>query len=131
MLSVDAEKLDFLVQVLSCGMYSVSEFSRQPLTPFESRFNFPDRLNLHKLMERPKMFRRANRRRRYPRRLSSIRTVFLSFLCNHRPHLSPVSIFRTSATPLITGKGQKRFAAPIDDSDFESPLNRFSRPPLA
>jgi hypothetical protein len=35
-------------------VHSVSQFSRQPLTPFESRFDFPDRLNLPKLMQRPK-----------------------------------------------------------------------------
>jgi hypothetical protein len=51
--------------------HSVSQFSRQPLTPFESSFDFPDRLNLPELMQRQKMFHRANRRRRFPRRLSS------------------------------------------------------------
>jgi hypothetical protein len=37
------------------------------------------------------------------------------------PVSSPVSIFRTDSTPLITGKGQKHSAARIGDSDFESP----------
>jgi hypothetical protein len=34
--------------------HSVSQISRQPLTPFESRFDYPDLLNLPKLMQRPK-----------------------------------------------------------------------------
>jgi hypothetical protein len=51
--------------------HSVSQFSQQQLTPFESHFNFPDRLNLPKLMQRQKMFHHANWRRRFPRWLSS------------------------------------------------------------
>jgi hypothetical protein len=38
--------------------HSVFQFSRQSLSVFESRFDFPDRLNTHKLMQRPK--NRAN-----------------------------------------------------------------------
>ena len=43
------------------SMISVSQFSRQPLTPFESRFDFPDRLDPYQLMQRPNTFSRANR----------------------------------------------------------------------
>ena len=55
--------------------HSVSQFSRQPPIPFESRFDFPDRLDPYQLMQRPKTFRRANRRRRFPRRVSSPHAV--------------------------------------------------------
>ncbi len=47
------------------------QFSQQLLTVFESRFDFPDRLNTHEPIQRPKTFRRTNRRRRFLRRLSS------------------------------------------------------------
>jgi hypothetical protein len=60
---------------------SVSQFSLQPSTASEPRFDFPAQCN--------------------------------------------------SFSPAFTGKGRKSFAAPIDDSDFESPLNRLSRPPQA
>ena len=45
--------------------HSVSQFSRQPPTPFESRFNFPDRFDKVEHRQRPKTFGRANRRRRF------------------------------------------------------------------
>ena len=51
--------------------HSNFQFSQQPLITFESRFNFLDRLDPYQLMYRPKIFRRANRRRRFPRRVSS------------------------------------------------------------
>jgi hypothetical protein len=54
--------------------HSVSHFSRQPLTPFESPFNFLDRLNLQKLTKRQKTFRRANQQRRFPKWLTSSHT---------------------------------------------------------
>jgi hypothetical protein len=44
-------------------VHNVSQFSRQLLTPFESRFDFPDRLNLPKLMQRPK-YNTINHRQR-------------------------------------------------------------------
>jgi hypothetical protein len=50
---------------------SVSQFSWQPPTPFESIFNFPDKLNPPKLVQRPKMFCWANRRPLFPRLLTS------------------------------------------------------------
>ena len=49
----------------NCAMllceHSISQFSRQPPTPFEPRFDFPDRFDSLKLMQRPKIFRAANR----------------------------------------------------------------------
>jgi hypothetical protein len=72
MLSVVAEKIEFFCTGAKLlHVYSVSQFPRQPLTPFESRFDFPDQLNLPKLMQRPKMFRRTNLRRQFPRLLTS------------------------------------------------------------
>ena len=72
-------KLKNTVTGAHCAMllceHSVSQFSRQPLTPFEPRFDFPDRLDPYKLMQRPKIFRAANRRRRFPRRVSSRHAV--------------------------------------------------------
>jgi hypothetical protein len=55
---------------------------------------------------------------------SSRSTVFLSFLCNQQPLLSPVSIFLTNATCLSLCKGQKCFAERFGDDDFQggSPL---------
>jgi hypothetical protein len=50
--------------------HSVSPFSRQLLTPYESCFDFPDRLNTHERMQRQKTFSRANRQRLFPRRLA-------------------------------------------------------------
>ena len=41
------------------------------------------------------------------------------YLGNHRPHSSPVSIFRTDLAPLINGKGRKHSAAQIRDGEFE------------
>ena len=73
-------------KVILLHEHSVSQFSRQPPTPFESRFDFPDRLDPHQLMQRLKTFRRANRQRRFPAGLLSsccASTVFLSFLDNH------------------------------------------------
>jgi hypothetical protein len=52
-------------------VHSVSQFSWQPPTPFESSFNFPDQLNPPKLVQRPKMFCCANRRPLFPRLLTS------------------------------------------------------------
>ena len=51
--------------------HSIFQFSQQPLIAFESRFDFLDRLDPYQLMQRPKIFRAANRRRRFPRRVSS------------------------------------------------------------
>ena len=62
-----------VLMLSSCPAWPVCcnyQFSQQPLTAFESRFDFPDRLDPHKRMQRPKTFRRANRRRRFPRRVS-------------------------------------------------------------
>jgi hypothetical protein len=117
-------------------VYSVSLFSRQPSTPFESSFDFPDQLNQPKLVQRPKKFCRANLQRRFSRLLTSFQTpagtqYFSILLANMEsiPSSSPVLIFWTNATPLITGKGRKCSAAQIGDSKFELPLNRLSRPP--
>jgi hypothetical protein len=52
-------------------VHSVSPFCRQPLTPIEPPFDFQDQHNSHKLMQRPKTFRRANQRRRFLRLLNS------------------------------------------------------------
>ena len=51
---------------------------------------------------------------------AAVCTVFLSFLDNHRPLSSPVSIFRTDLTPLNLNlcKGRKYSAAQIGDGDF-------------
>ena len=53
------------------GQLSISQFSKQPPTPFKSRFDFPDRFNTSEHLQRPKTFRGANRRRRFRARLSS------------------------------------------------------------
>ena len=54
----------------------------------------------------------------------SMSTVFLSFLDNHRPLLSPVSISLTDSTPISLCKGRKHFASQIGYDDFRggSPL---------
>ena len=58
-------KLKNTVTGAHCAMllceHSVSQFSQQPLTAFESRFDFPDRINTVKHRQRPKTFSRANR----------------------------------------------------------------------
>jgi hypothetical protein len=41
-------------------VHSVSHYSLQPLTPFESSFDFPDQCNTFDHRQRPKMFSRAN-----------------------------------------------------------------------
>ena len=68
-------KLKNTVTGAHCAMlpyaHSISQFSRQPLTPFKPRFDFPDLCGPFQLMQRPRTFRRANRRRRFPRRLAS------------------------------------------------------------
>ena len=40
--------------------HSKSQFSQQPLTPFEPRFVFPDRFDMHQRLRRPKILRRVN-----------------------------------------------------------------------
>jgi hypothetical protein len=51
-----------------------------------------------------------------------MRTVFLSFLDNHWPLSSPVSIFRTYVTPINLCKGREHSAAQIGDGDFRGGL---------
>jgi hypothetical protein len=57
-------------------MHSASHFSLQQLTPFGSRFNFPDRLNQPKLMQRQKakMLGSTNQQRQFQRLLTSSHT---------------------------------------------------------
>ena len=106
----------------------VSQFSPQPLTPFEPRFDFPDRLDPYKLMQGRKYsaprigdddFRGGS-----PLLMLCMSTVFLSFLDNRWPLSSPVSIFRTDLTPINLCKGRKYSAPRIGDDDFRggSPL---------
>ena len=66
--------------------HSISQFSRQPLTPFEPRFDFPDRLDSLKLMQRPKTFRRANQSLRFSWPVSSCMSNSNSHL-SRQPHL--------------------------------------------
>jgi hypothetical protein len=115
--------------------HSKSQFSQQPLTPFEPRFVFPDRFDMHQRLRRPKILRRVNCTLRFQSGPSSpvlcTSTVNLCFLSNHWPLSSPVSCFRTDSTSLITGKGRKHSAARIGDGDFESPapfLSHVQRP---
>jgi hypothetical protein len=102
--------------------HSVSHSSRQPPIPptlFESRYDFPDRVNTLRLMQRTKTFRAANQRHSdyflggSPLLMLCMSKVFLIDLDNHRPHSSPVSIFQTDSTPLDLCKGLKDSAAPI------------------
>jgi hypothetical protein len=83
-------KLKNTVTGAHCAMllyeHSISQFSQQPLTPFEPSFDFPDRLDPFQLMQRPKTFRRANRRWRFPRQLASS-------LAQRLPHEDCVSRF--------------------------------------
>ena len=51
--------------------HSNFQFSQQSLIAFEPRFDFLAWIDTLKLMQRPKIFSRANRRRRFPRRVSS------------------------------------------------------------
>jgi hypothetical protein len=101
MISVTGAKLQ--------NMHGVSPFSRQAPTSFESRFNFLDLLNTHKLIQRPKTFRRANRKDDDFRGGSLLLTLqqenthhSVSPFSQRQPsraypkkgpHLSPVSIF--------------------------------------
>ena len=66
--------------------HSKSQFSWKPLTPFEPRFVFPDRLDMPKRLQRPEIFRRVNRTFRFRSGPSSpllcMSTVNLSFLGN-------------------------------------------------
>ena len=66
--------------------HSISQFSRQPLTPFEPSFDFPDRREHYKLMQRPKTFRRANRSLRFSWPVSSCMSNSNSHL-SRQPHL--------------------------------------------
>ena len=72
------------------GQLSISQFSKQPPTPFKSRFDFPDRFNTSKHLQRPNTFRGANRRRRFRAQLSSPHPV-------HEHSISPFS--RERLTP--------------------------------
>ena len=45
--------------------HNKSQFSQQPLTPFEPRFVFPDRLDMHQRLQRPKTFCRVNHTLRF------------------------------------------------------------------
>jgi len=67
--------------------HSKSQFSQQPLTPFEPHFVFPDRFNMHQRLQRPKIFRRVNRTLCFRSGPSSpvlcTSTVNLCFLSNH------------------------------------------------
>jgi hypothetical protein len=64
MRSVVAQEIDHFLSTVTGAklphVHSVSPSSRQPPTPLKSRFNFPDRLNPPKLMQRPKAPHRAN-----------------------------------------------------------------------
>jgi hypothetical protein len=126
-------------------VHCVSQFSRQPLTPFESRFDFSDLLNLPKLMQRPKRFRRANRQRRFSRQLTSSHApagarCFSVFSATADPFQVPFRFSRTDSTDLSLCKGRKCSAARIGDDDIRgcSPLvmvlhqdsvSQFSRQP--
>jgi hypothetical protein len=107
--------------------HSVSQFCRQPPTPLESSFNFLDRLDPYQLMQRQKTlpchfapqigddyFQGGS-----PLLMLCMSTVFLNFLYNYRPFLSPVSISRTNSIPLNLCKGQKHSAARIGYRDFQ------------
>ena len=74
----DPRKQAFAHQMLSLGYGELGNdaqamqeaqnfltFARKTLTTFESRFNFPDRINTVKHQQRPKIFSRANGRRRF------------------------------------------------------------------
>jgi hypothetical protein len=58
-------------KLLHHDVHSVAHFPWQQLTPFESRFDFLDRLNQPELFPRPKTLCRANWRRRFLRLLTS------------------------------------------------------------
>ena len=94
--------------------HNKSLFSQQPLTPFEPRFVFPDRLDMPKRPRWPKTFRRVNRTLRFRSGPSSpvlcTRTVNLSFLSNRWSHSSPVSCFRTDSTCINALDGRKHSA---------------------
>jgi hypothetical protein len=105
--------------------HSVSQFSRQSPTPFESSFDVPDQLNPSERMQRPKMFYRANKRRRFPRRFSSCHAMVL-----HQDRVSQFSWQPPSAlescfnfpdryNTFNTDKAEKCSTARIGDSDFE------------
>ncbi len=68
--------------------HSVLHFSWQLLTTFESRFDFPDRLDMHKHSVKPKAFRGVYHSLRFQAGPSSpvqcTSTVNRSFLSNHR-----------------------------------------------
>ena len=91
--------------------HNKSQFSQQPLTPFEPRFVFPDRLDMPKRPRWPKTFRRVNCTLRFRSGSSSpvlcTSTVNLSFLRNRWSHSSPVSCFRTDSTCINAYKGRK------------------------
>ena len=103
--------------------HSKSQFSQQPLTPFEPRFVFPDRLDMHQCLRRPKIFRRVNCTLRFQSGPSSpllcMSTVNLCFLSNHWPLSSPVSCFGTNLMPLNTLDCRKYSAARMGVCDFE------------
>jgi len=103
--------------------HSKSQFSQQPLTPFEPRFVFPDRLDMHQCLRRPKILRRVNCTLRFQSGPSSpllcMSTVNLCFLSNHWPLSSPVSCFGTDLMPLNTLDCRKYSAARMGVCDFE------------
>jgi hypothetical protein len=83
-------------QLSTC--HSNDRFSQQPLTAFESCFDFPDQCSTHKRIQRPKLFCRTNRRQRFLRRLSSChvtasahRFSIVSATTNHILNLIPLS----------------------------------------
>jgi hypothetical protein len=55
--------------------FSAAFFSRQPPTPVDSSFDFPDRLNTLKLMQRPSTFSHTNRVSQFSRLVSSPHAV--------------------------------------------------------
>jgi hypothetical protein len=104
-------------------MQSASHFCLQQLTPFGSSFNFPDPVNTPKLIQRQKCYASRISNDNFLGGSALVKVLHqdrvFSFLGNHRPHSSPVSIFQTNSTPLITCKDRKYYAARIGDSEFE------------
>ena len=86
--------------------YSVSQFSRQPLTPFESRFDFSDLPNSLDHLQRPKTFRSANLRLRFPRQVAFCHAlIFMAifdYLSDSKPLSNSVLWFWTHSTQVNT-----------------------------
>ena len=111
-----------------CLWHSNSQLSSLILTPFEPRFVILDRFDAFEHSQEPKTSRGTYKNRRFWTRLSSpllfTDTVILSFLGNHWPLSSPVSISWTDITPVNTSEGKNDSAVLFRAAEFrQSPLS--------